>query len=84
MQTISSAQCGGYQCDPAVPTSEDDLFDQCDLRLLFIEPGVFGELKTKPAMPPAPSSYVITEVLLITYSELFYLKLSQHLARHSI
>ena len=36
------------------PMSDEDLLSLCDLRLLYIKPGVFGKLKLRPAMPPAP------------------------------
>ena len=34
--------------------TEDEMLEKCDIKLLFIEPGVFGVLKSKPAMPPPP------------------------------
>ena len=40
------------ECD--TPISDEELLSLCDLCLLYIEPGVFGELKLRPAMPPAP------------------------------
>ena len=36
------------------PCSEDEIFDTCDIRLLYIEPGVFGELRKRARMPPPP------------------------------
>ena len=40
--------------EPEQPLSEDELFDECNIRLLYIEPGIFGELRMRPSMPPAP------------------------------
>ena len=40
--------------EPTSPLTEDELFELCDILLLYIEPGVFGELRLCPAMPPAP------------------------------
>ena len=40
------------ECD--TPMSDQELLSLCDLCLLYIELGVFGELKLRPAMPPAP------------------------------
>ena len=34
--------------------TEDEMLEKCDIKLLFIEPGVFGVLKSRPAMPPPP------------------------------
>ena len=47
--------------EPTGNITEDELFNTCELRFLYVEPGVFGELKTKPAMPPAPSSSMVLE-----------------------
>ena len=44
-----------------VPLAEDYVLATCDIRLLYIEPGVFGELRPKPAMPPAPKHTPILE-----------------------
>ena len=47
--------------------TEADIMETCDLCLLYIEPGVFGELQLKPAMPPPPSTTFVaksvTEIL---------------------
>ena len=43
------------------PLLELTLYENCDIRLLYIEPGVFGELRLKPAMPPVPTSTFIAE-----------------------
>ena len=40
--------------EPVSPLTKVELFEQCEIRLLYIEPGVFGELCPCPAMPPAP------------------------------
>ena len=40
--------------EPVSPLTEAELFKQCKIHLLYIEPGVFGELHPRPAMPPAP------------------------------
>ena len=37
----------------------------CPLHLLYIEPGVFGELRPKPAMPVPPKSPVFESVIAI-------------------
>ena len=50
---FTSAKCW-TTLETGSPTSEDDLFDLCDIRLLYIEPGVFGELCKKAHMSPAP------------------------------
>ena len=39
------------ECD--TPVTEEFLLENADLHLLYIEPGVFGELRPKPAMPLA-------------------------------
>ena len=39
--------------DPVSPLTNEELFEQCEICLLYIEPGVFGELRLCPAMPPA-------------------------------
>ena len=57
---FTSAKCWST-LEVGVPTSEDDLFDSCDIWLLYIEPGVFGELQKKPRMPPAPFQNSIFE-----------------------
>ena len=44
-----------------VPLSEDYVLSTCNLWLLYIELGVFGELRPKPAMPPAPRETPILE-----------------------
>ena len=49
------------ECD--TPMSDEDLLSLCDLRLLYIELGVFGELKLKPAMPPAPPHLILESAL---------------------
>ena len=36
------------------PVTDKYLLEECDIQLLYIEPGVYGELKLKPAHPPAP------------------------------
>ena len=41
--------------------TEKDIMESCDLHLLYIEQGVFGELWLKPAMPPPPSSTFVAE-----------------------
>ena len=43
------------------PISEEKLMEICDLKFLFVEPGVFGELRSKPAIPPAPRSCTVFE-----------------------
>ena len=40
---------------------EEKLMEICDLKFLFVEPGVFGELRSKPAIPPAPRSHTVFE-----------------------
>ena len=40
--------------EPENPLSEDELFNECNIQLLYIELGVFGELRMRPSMPPAP------------------------------
>ena len=47
--------------EPDRQLTEAELFDACELRFLFIEPGVFGELRLRPAMPPAPSTTMFLE-----------------------
>ena len=42
-------------------TSESDIYEMCDIKLLYIEPGVFGKLRPKPALPPAPLPQIIPE-----------------------
>ena len=43
------------------PIDEEKLMEICDLKFLFVEPGVFGELRSKPAIPPAPKSRTVFE-----------------------
>ena len=43
------------------PICEEKLMEMCDLKFLFVEPGVFGELRSKPAIPPAPRSRIVFE-----------------------
>ena len=43
------------------PICEEKLMEICDLKFLFVEPGVFGELRSKPAIPPAPRSRTVFE-----------------------
>ena len=43
------------------PITEAELFDLCDICLLYIEAGVFGELCMRPPMPPAPMPHGIFE-----------------------
>ena len=47
--------------EPDRQLTEAELFDACELHFLFIEPGVFGELRPRPAMPPAPSTVMFLE-----------------------
>ena len=35
--------------------TEEEMLEKCDIKLLYIEPGVFGVLHSKPAMPPPPT-----------------------------
>ena len=47
-------------CGPLLKTkhhgfTEEEMLEKCDIKLLYIEPGVFGVLHSKPAMPPPPS-----------------------------
>ena len=49
------------ECD--TPMSDEELLSLCDLCLLYIEPGVFGKLKLKPAMPPAPPHLILESAL---------------------
>ena len=57
---ITSSKCWTtLEIDVSLP--ESILYDLCDIKLLYIEPGVFGELKLKPAMPPPPTNTVMTE-----------------------
>ena len=48
------------------PMCEEKLIEICDLKFLFVEPGVFGELRSKPAMPPAPGNTVFESATEIT------------------
>ena len=50
------------------PLTEEELFNLCDIRLLYIEPGVFGELRPRPAMPPAPSNQAFFESATVILS----------------
>ena len=43
------------------PMCEEKLMEICDLKFLFVEPGVFGELRSKPAIPPAPRNRTVFE-----------------------
>ena len=43
------------------PMSEEELMEICDLKFLFVEPGVFGELRSKPAIPPTPRKRTVFE-----------------------
>ena len=57
---ITSSKCWTtLETNGSLP--ESVLYELCDLKLLYIEPGVFGELKLRPAMPPPPTNTVITE-----------------------
>ena len=51
------------------PLQEDELMAKCDLRFLFIEPGVYGELKLKPTLPPAPPKPVFESATDIIYRD---------------
>ena len=57
---LTSAKCW-TTLDTKSPVSELTLYENCDIRLLYIEPNVFGELRLKPAMPPVPTSTFIAE-----------------------
>ena len=57
---ITSAKCW-TTLDTETPLPESVLYKNCDIRLLYIEPGVFGELRLKPAMPPVPTNTFIAE-----------------------
>ena len=57
---ITSAKCW-TTLDTEAPLPESVLYENCDIRLLYIEPGVFGELRLKPAMPPVPTNTFIAE-----------------------
>ena len=57
---ITSAKCW-TTFDTDSPLPEAVLYENCDIKLLYIEPGVFGELRLKPAMPPVPTNTFITE-----------------------
>ena len=57
---LTSAKCW-TTLETETPLPESVLYENCDIRLLYIEPGVFGELRLKPAMPPAPTSTFIAE-----------------------
>ena len=57
---ITNSKCWTtLETDVSLP--ESVLYELCDLKLLYIEPGVFGELKLRPAMPPPPTNTVMTE-----------------------
>ena len=43
------------------PMSEEEILQMCDLWVLYIKPGVYSELRLKPAMPPAPHKGPILE-----------------------
>ena len=69
------ALCKQYHCHCVILTSakiwctmdlpeqtpETEIYEMCDIKLLYIEPGVFGELRPKPALPPAPQPQIILE-----------------------
>ena len=38
--------------DTDIGLDEEELIDKCDIVLMFIEPGVYGELKSRPYAPP--------------------------------
>ena len=38
--------------------NEEELIDKYEIKLLFVEPGVYGELKTRPYAPPPGTSYL--------------------------
>ena len=57
---ITSAKCW-TTLDTETSLPEFVLYENCDIKLLYIEPGVFGELHLKPAMPPVPSNTFIAE-----------------------
>ena len=50
--------------DIDAPATSNELLESCPLRLLYIEPGVFGELHPKPAMPAPPKSPVFESAML--------------------
>ena len=43
------------------PICEEKLMEICDLKFLFVEPRVFGELRSKPAIPPSPRTCTVFE-----------------------
>ena len=47
--------------------TEADIMEACDLRLLYIEPGIFGELWLKPAMPPLHHLLLLLKVRLKSF-----------------
>ena len=57
---LTSAKCW-TTLDTEAPLPESVLYENCDIRLLYIEPGVFGELWLKPAMLPVPTSTFIAK-----------------------
>ena len=57
---LTSAKCW-TTLELTEPIPEQTLYELCDIKLLYIEPRVFGELKIKLAMPPTPKNTVIRE-----------------------
>ena len=57
---FTTAKCWST-LETSEPLSEAELFELCDIWLLYIELGVFGELRMKPKMPPAPLEHGIFE-----------------------
>ena len=57
---LTSAKCWTtMEAEMSLP--ESVLYEHCDVKLLYIKPGVFGELRIKLAMPPVPTNTYIVE-----------------------
>ena len=62
---ITSAKCW-TTLDAETSLPESVLYENCDIKLLYIEPGVFEELRLKPAMPPVHSNTFLAESAPVT------------------
>ena len=61
------------------PFTEEELLSKCDIKLLLVEPGVFGELKTRPYALPTQLICMMVKLIYQILTQLLCqaMKLSQ-------